>query len=90
TSFTNSAACNKYKIATVDFQINGGDGNFSFNPSITANAAGPTEFQGDVPMSAAVINTPIGTDSGIAYEYVQSFTSGPVFPKIGNRLNLFH
>ncbi len=90
TNFTNSAACNKYKIATVDFQVNGGDGNFSFNPAITVNAAGPTEFQGDSPVSAAVISTGAGIDSDAVYEYVQTFTTGPVFPKINNRLNLFH
>lgn len=90
TSFNKSAACNQYLIATVDFQINGGDGNFSFNPAITSNASSPQEFSGDSPMSAEIINPSIGVDTDITYEYIQSFTYSPVYPRVTGRLNLFH
>ncbi|HMW07073.1 MAG TPA: 5'-nucleotidase C-terminal domain-containing protein [Leptospiraceae bacterium] len=84
TSFTNSAACNQYTLASVDFQVNGGDGNFSFNPDVA-----PSEFSGDSPASAAIIKKDLGIDAEIVYDYVQTFINGPVFPRVTGRLNIF-
>lgn len=89
TTFTNSAACNFYTVAVPDFQVAAGDGIFSFNPEVTVNGASPSEFSGDSPISAEIINTNLGKDVDITYEYVQSFTTGPVFPRISNRLLFF-
>ena len=88
TNFTNSTACNMYLVAVPDFQVSGGDGIFSFNPAITSSGSPPSEFQGDSPMSAEIINTNLGVDTDITYEYIQSFTTGPVFPRVSNRLIL--
>ncbi len=89
TTFTNSAACNFYTVAVPDFQVSAGDGIFSFNPEVTVNGSAPSEFSGDSPMSAEIINTSLGKDIDISYEYVQSFTTGPVYPRISNRLLFF-
>jgi hypothetical protein len=86
TSFSNSAACNFYTVAVPDFQVTGGDGIFSFNPSVTVAGASPTEFEGDSPMSAQMINPDLGIDTDLIYNYIQSFTIGPVFPRVSSRI----
>jgi hypothetical protein len=89
TSFVNSAACDFFTVAVPDFQVTGGDGIFSFNPEITVNGAPPSEFAGDSPLSAEMINSNLGKDVDITYDYIQTFTEGPVYPRISNRLLFF-
>lgn len=80
TMFTSSAACNFYSVGVEKFQFNGADSNPALSPDMT-------EVSNDG--SIIVLETGIGSklsDADIVYEYIQTFTTGPLFPKISNRI----
>lgn len=79
-TFTSSAACNYYSLATDKFQYDGGDSNPSLNPNML-------EVSNDG--SVQILNSGIASnvdDATILYEYMQTFTTGPAMPKISNRI----
>lgn len=80
TTFPSSSACNYYTVGVEKFQFDGGDSNPVMNPNML-------EINNDG--SVTVQETGIGgklSDAEILYEYIQTFTTGPVFPKVSNRI----
>lgn len=80
TTFTSSAACNFYTATIPKFQFDGGDTNATLNPNMQ-------EINNDG--SVFVLETGIGAnldDGTILNDYLQTFTTGPVYPRIANRI----
>lgn len=80
TQFIASAACNFYTAGVEKFQYDGGDSNPALKPEML-------EISNDG--SVVVLESGIAPnvdDANIFYEYIQTFTTGPVLPKISNRI----
>lgn len=80
TTFTNSAACTFFSASVEKFQFDGSDFNPSLNPIMSE-----INNDGSVVVLEAGIAAALD-DAGILFEYIQTFTTGPVFPKISNRI----
>jgi hypothetical protein len=79
-TFTTSSACNFYSVGIPKFQFDGGDSNPVLNPSMLE-----INNDGSVILLESGIAASID-DATIFYDYIQTFTAGPVFPKISNRI----
>lgn len=79
-TYSNSAACNFYSATIPKFQFDGGDSNATLNPNML-------EVNNDG--SVVVSQTGIGAnldDGTILNDYLQKFTTGPVYPRISGRI----
>lgn len=79
-TFTSSAACNFYSAAVEKFQFDGNDSNPVMNPEMLE-----INNDGSVYVLQAGISGTL-SDAEILFEYIQTFTTGPVFPRISNRI----
>ncbi len=76
-SFTSSTACSFYVVAADSNQVSGSD----TNPSLSSSML---EVNNDGTVTTLNANT--GIDRDAVSGYVQTFTTGPIFPKISNRI----
>jgi hypothetical protein len=77
TTFTSSTACGFYTVAADSNQVSGSD----TNPSLSSSML---EVNNDG--TVATLSANMGIDRDAISGYVQTFTTGPVFPKISNRI----